>query len=446
MNEASAPDIVTATAGDDRQLERIEAQLDESGQTRALRRALLGIVVLVVTFLVWAALAQVDELARARGEIEPAGNVQSLQTEEGGTVGVLYVEDGEFVTRGQNIADFVVSDLERDLAQAQTRMASFAIELERLGAFVEEREPDFIPFSERPRMVAEARATYRAQVSARDAALAAKRNEVEQQQATLKGVEGELRLLDRELAEARAKLKRVEEGVSKGLISRLQLSEERQQVSELELRRSDARSRAESLRNAIESIESDLERIRAEFTKDASTERSQIVEQMRELEADLTALNAREGRRLLVAPIDGVVISLPETREGAVVPPGGTIAQIVPVDGEILMEAQVAPRDIGFVRPGQQALVKFDAFDYSRFGAVEGIVTQVSPTTYKMPETGAPYYKVRVSLATSYVGSQERRLIPGMTGEVDIATGRKSVLQFILKPVFITADTAFHER
>ncbi len=446
MNESTPPDIVSAMAGDDRQLARIEAQLDEAGRTRSMRRALLAIVVLVIAFLAWAAVAQVDELARARGEVQPAGNVQSLQSEEGGTIGTLYVEEGERVTRGQNIADFTIANLDRDQAQATARMDSFAIDLERLGAFVEDRAPDFSAFENRPEMVREARATLRSQVAARDAAIAAKRNEAEQQQATLRGIQSELRLLERELAEGRTKLRRIEDGASKGLISRLQLSEERQQVSELELRYSDARSRAESLRNTIESLESDLERLRAEFAQEASTERGRIVEQLSELEAEMAALNEREGRTLVVAPVDGVVIKLPETREGAVLPPGGTIAEIVPTDGEILMEAQVSPRDIGFVRTGQRATVKFDAFDYSRFGAVEGEVKQISPTSFKMPETGTPYYKVRVALATSYVGNEERRLIPGMTGEVDIATGRKTVLQFILKPVFITADTAFHER
>lgn len=104
------------------------------------------------------------------------------------------------------------------------------------------------------------------------------------------------------------------------------------------------------------------------------------------------------------------------------------------------------PRDIGFVKVGQRASVKIDSFDSARFGSIEGTVKRVSPTSTKMKENGMPFYKVEIDLAKPYVGNEKHRLIPGMTGEADIATGRKSVMQFLLKPIFLASDTAFHER
>ena len=110
------------------------------------------------------------------------------------------------------------------------------------------------------------------------------------------------------------------------------------------------------------------------------------------------------------------------------------------------MEVMVTPRDIGFIQVGQKAVVKVDAFDYSRFGSVAGKVKRVSPTSIKLKENGATFYKVQVSLDNPYIGSSERLITAGMTGEADIVTGRKSVIQYLLKPIFLTADTAFHER
>jgi adhesin transport system membrane fusion protein len=110
------------------------------------------------------------------------------------------------------------------------------------------------------------------------------------------------------------------------------------------------------------------------------------------------------------------------------------------------MEVMVLPRDIGFIKEGQRASVKLDSFDSARFGAVEGHVKRVAPTSTKMKENGAPFYKVEVALAKPFVGAENHRLMPGMTGEADIATGRKSVMQYLLKPIFLASDTAFHER
>jgi multidrug efflux pump subunit AcrA (membrane-fusion protein) len=111
------------------------------------------------------------------------------------------------------------------------------------------------------------------------------------------------------------------------------------------------------------------------------------------------------------------------------------------------MEALVSPRDIGFIQPGQPVTAKIDSFDYSRFGSIAGKVAKVSPSSFKNESNGQTFYKVEITLAQDHVGSSEKhRLIPGMTGEADIVTGRKTVFQYLAKPIFLSMDTAFHER
>ncbi len=263
---------------------------------------------------------------------------------------------------------------------------------------------------------------------------------------TLEGARDATRLIGRELVEAKNRLDRLEAGAKKGVIPLLRVSEVRQRYIALEERLSESKSRAESTAQAIESARQELTQVKAEYNEQLSTELSKVTEQLAELEAERQALEQRQGRIQLNSTVDGIVMDLPDTTEGAVIPPGGTVARIVPIDQEVVMEVMVSPRDIGFIEVGQRATVKIDSFDSARFGAVEGRVEQIAPTSSKMPETGEPFYKVNVVLSTPYVGSPDRRLIPGMTGEADIATGTKSVMQYLLKPIFLASDTAFHER
>jgi HlyD family type I secretion membrane fusion protein len=446
MKPQQTPDIITLTAADDRPEVRIEALLEDGGQTRGLRITLAAIVLLVIAFLVWSVFAQVDELARARGELQPSGHIQVLQTEEGGSIVTLYVREGDTVSAGQPVVNFAATTLEKEKAQTEIKIGALSIERERLLALLDGRDPDFSGFDDFPLLVEQARIGYRTQLASRNAMLSAKRSEGTEQSSLRAGALQEETILERQIAEARERLRLLEEGVKKGVVRKLDLTEARQQVSSLEQQRAELLARAEGISSTIGGVDAEVQRLVAEFDRELSQTLSETTEQLRELQAELDALNAREERSDLKSPIDGIVIDLPQTAEGAVIPPGGMVAEIVPTDGDVVMEAMVTPRDIGFVKVGQRASVKIDSFDAARFGAIEGQVKRVAPNSTKRKEDGMPFYKVEVSLAQNYVGSPEHRLIPGMTGEADIATGRKSVMQFLLKPVFSAADTAFHER
>jgi multidrug efflux pump subunit AcrA (membrane-fusion protein) len=396
MNKPTAPAIVDTTAGDVRPGERIAALLDDGGRSRGLRRALLIIVGVAIVFSVWIVLAQVDELARARGEVQPQGRLQAVQSEEGGTVVEFLVRKGDTVKAGQPIARLAAPTVAAQLEQAEKQRTAFSVDLERQSAFIEGRAPDFSKFAERPRLQQAGQSLYESQVASRNA-------------------------LHRELVEARAALARFEEGARRGVISEIRASEARQRVASLQARQE-------------------------ELIGEAKRERGKLFEQIAELDSQVKALGERRARAEVRAPIDGVVKEIPDTRLGAVISPGGMVAEIVPTGDTLLVEAMVSPRDIGFVRAGQRAMVKVDSYDYSRFGAVDGTVSRVSPTSDKMKENGAPFYKIEVALAKDHVGDPSRKLLPGMTAEVDITTGRKTILQYLLKPVFVGVDSAFHER
>lgn len=447
MSDNPTPSLAATVAGDRRQHVDIGLLLDDRGQARGLRRSLVAVVAITAALLGWATFAQVDELARAKGEIQPSARVQAIQSEEGGTIVRLHVKEGDAVTAGQAIAEFIATDMEKLRRQTETKLASLQIQQERMLAILENRQPDFSPYERGyPMLVREARITYREELASREAAIAARGAEGQQQRALIGGAERERALVERQIAEARGRLARLEDGERRGVVSVAQVSDARQQVTGLEVRLSDAIARAAGMRSTAAGVDSEVAKTLADFNLQLSVDLTNATEEFRVLQDEHRALEERQGRIEIKSPVAGVVTGLPTTTEGAVVPPGGTVAEIVPVASESVMEVMIAPRDIGFVKEGQRARVRFDSFDSARFGYVEGKVKRIAPTSTKPREGGAPFYKAELVLATPYVGEASRRLIPGMTGEADIATGRKSVMQFLLKPVFLAADTAFHER
>lgn len=425
----------------------IEALLDDERQTRTLRRTLLGIALGTLALLAWAVVAQVDELARARGEVQPGGHVQVLQSQEGGSIIKLHVKEGDAVKAGQVLAEFASTDIDKLRTQTDIKLSALAIDRERMLAVLENRRPDFEAYRQAyPKLVQQAELTYREQISSRDAAIAAKRAEGSQQSALIGGATESVSLIERQIAEAQDRLMRLEDGVRQGVVTKLMVSDARQQLTALQERLADTKARASGMRSTAGGVAAEVARVRAEFNQQLSQELSKLTEQYRELQAEQQALDERNGRVDIKSPVAGIVMNLPQTVDGSVVPPGGVVAEVVPSGQDLIMEVMVTPRDIGFVKEGQRASVKIDSYDSARFGSIDGRVKRVAPTSSKMRENGLPFYKVEVALDHPYVGAQKHRLLPGMTGEADIATGRKSVMQYLLKPIFLAADTTFHER
>jgi adhesin transport system membrane fusion protein len=441
------PEIIDLIARDERKAQFITTLLDQGRQTRLMRRTLLGIVLLLAIFIGWAIVTPVDELARARGEIQPSEHVQSLQSEEGGRIVKLLVHEGEQVKAGQPIVEFAATNLVKDVRQVDIKLNALSLDRERLKALLDKRVPDFSSFAEAyPLLTEQAQLTYQAQLQMHNAAILAKKGEMVQQSSLLQGGERGIALLTKELQETKERLARVEEGVRRGIMNKLSLSDARLQFTSVQERLNQAQSQQQSIKDQVNTLASELDKLESEFSQQVSAELGKITEAYREAQSDKQALEERKDFIVLESPVDGVVINIPETRIGAVVAAGGSVAEIVPVGQSVIMEAMVLPKDIGFVKVGQRAMVKVDSFDSARFGFIEGTVNRVAPTSSKLKENGMPYYKVQISLANPYVKSPEHTVIAGMTGEADIATGSKSVMQFLLKPLFLASDTAFHER
>ncbi|MFN5049187.1 MAG: HlyD family type I secretion periplasmic adaptor subunit [Rubrivivax sp.] len=447
MSNLEYSTIADLAAGSQRDPAYLDGLLDEAGNARALRRMLLGITGLVAVALIWSFVAHVDELAKARGEVQPAQRVQVLQSQYGGQIEALLVQVGDRVQAGQVLARFAQSELVRDRTQVDVRRDALRIDLERWAALAEGRSPDFKAFAHRPKLVAEAQALFTEQRLAQRAMLESRQSAVQQQQSALRAVQAQLPAAETALRLAQDVEKRYADGVAQGVVTKMRLSEAREHVAEVSRNLIALRGRVAELEASVGTARGELAQTQRESAERARAKRSELLEQVQELDAQSTAVGAKQDLSELVAPVAGIVKQLPETRVGAVIAPGGVVAEIVPTEGGVLVEAMLSPKDIGFVREGQNVLVKVDAYDYSRFGAVRGKVQRISPTAFHQASNGAAYYKVDVALSQAHVGQDTSKLLlPGMSAEVDIVTGRKSVFQYLAKPVFMSADTAFHER
>ncbi|GLK91046.1 HlyD family type I secretion periplasmic adaptor subunit [Pseudomonas turukhanskensis] len=441
------PQILTVTGADQRAGATIVNLLNDGQSSRRLRHLLMAIVGLVAVFVLWSLVAQVDELAKARGEIQPVSRIQLLQSKEGGILSELLVNTDDRVEAGQVIARFATTDVAKERAQAEVRRAGLQIDRELWGAIIEARQPDLGAFTGQAELVQEAQDRFADEKRLNVSLLSAKRSALEEHKAALTGAQSELPTLQRELHLARDVESRYNEGFRRQIISSVRMAEAQEHTANVERTVAQLQARIAELHKAVSTAESELTQAEDEIVQKASAIRAGLLEKIRELDAEVAALDDRQGRTEVVAPVAGFIKQLPDTRVGAVIPPGGTVAELVPSEGGVMMEVLLSPRDIGFVRVGQTALVKVDAFDFSRFGSVSGTVSTISPSAFRQEQTGATYYKVVVQLDKPYVGSQStRQLIPGMTGEADIVTGSKSVFQYLAKPVFLGADTAFHER
>ncbi|MGE5505570.1 MAG: HlyD family type I secretion periplasmic adaptor subunit [Actinomycetota bacterium] len=409
-------------------------------------------ITMVAIFLVWAQFAHLDEVATAEGEVVPEGKVKTIQHLEGGIIREITVQDGEEVKEGTPLVllDLPVSSINRE--ELQVRLDGYILQRARLQAeLAGGHQPSFPPDEARrqpPLLEAEKR-----QFEARRAALKATLS-VLQEQVRQKGLEvSELETKQRALGNnLRLLMQRFE--MSKDLI-RSGLTSKMDHVA-LEAQVEDLKGQLDSVRASIPRSQagqaearSRMEEEQARYTRTAQQELAECelnVARTREL---LTQASDQQRRTQITSPIEGIVKNLRANTIGGVVKPGDPIMEIVPLHERLQIDAKLNPMDRGYVQAGQRATVKVSAFDYTTYGGLEGEVTLVAPdTTIGGPPQNQPYYRVVVQTDKAYIGDEtDKRLItPGMQATVEIHTGTRTVMEFLIKPVVKLRHEAFRER
>ncbi|MCG9583496.1 HlyD family type I secretion periplasmic adaptor subunit [Vibrio tubiashii] len=428
--------------------ERYGELVESQNTARTLALATWSVALCVIAFVTWSVVTQVDEIAKAKGAVIPEGEKQVLQSAIGGKLKQILVKEGQLVEKGQPLVEFDATFQRTALEELKSQQVTLLANIERMNALLDDREPNFGEFEvDYPQIVSQQKAQLNAQKGLYYQKRIVLEKDSEQIAEQLRSVDKSLPSYEKELNATKQELTILEKGYKAGNISRLRVLEMRQKLASIEQKIEEARGKKSVLIKQADSNEQKIEQLLAEAKATVSDDRSKAVSDLSALNARVRSSQAKLTNTTLVSPLQGLVQSLPSTQNGGVIQPGGTVVEIVPVGGQAAFKARLSPRDVGFVNVGQPTRIKIDAFDYSRFGALKGEVESISPTT-SQSERGEIYYEVVVSVETPYFrdNPESFSILPGMTGEVDITTGEKSVFQYLWKPIYTNISVAFGER
>lgn len=412
-------------------------------------RLLLWVMALSVFILiVWAFYAELDEFTRGEGRVIPSQSVQFVQNLEGGILAELYVAEGEIVIRGQPLLRIDDTQFSSSLREAGMRQGQLEIKAARLRA---EAIGDAFRMPEGHRwdaaLAARELAVHKSRMAEFNSANMVLMQQVAQKQQDVAALLAKQSQLETSYSFLRKELELTGPLAKEGAISQVELLRLKRQVNDMHGELQAAKLALPSAKAGLLVAKEGLHTQQLTFQRDARERLIEVTNELLRLTESSGTLVDRVKRTLVISPVAGVVKRLLVNTIGGVIQPGMDIVEVVPSEEILLVEVKVKPKDIAFLHPGQPAKVKFTAYDFSVMGGLGGEVVQISPDTI-MDNRGDSYYQVKVETKRVFTDSQGRELpiIPGMTVSVDILTGKKTVMQYLLKPIFKTQQLAMRER
>ncbi|WP_114194684.1 HlyD family efflux transporter periplasmic adaptor subunit [Edaphovirga cremea] len=363
---------------------------------------------LLFGFLAWANFFKLDEVTTGSGKVVPSVHEQVVQSLEGGILYQLSVREGDIVEKGQILAQLDRTKTESGVQESQSRLRAALATSARLQAEVSDT-----PLAFPTELDSEA-----VLIHAETALYQSRRESLE---SSLKGLAQGIELIQRELAMTQPL-------VRQGAASSVEVLRLQRQLNEMQSKSSDLKTQYY---------------VRA---------REELAKANAEVEAQRSVILGRQDsltRLQFTSPVRGIVKDIEVTTVGGVIPPNGKLMTMVPLDDQMLVEAKISPRDVAFIHPGQKAIVKITAYDYSIYGGINGVVDTISPDTIQDEvKRDVYYYRVYIRTDVSFLKNKSGTtfpIFPGMIATVDISTGSKSILDYILKP-FNKANEALRER
>ncbi len=366
---------------------------------------------LIVPFLVWASWAHIDQVTHARGQVIASAKTQQIQSAIDGVIEKIYVREGDKVKRGQKLVLLERSQAEAAYEDSKAKVAALKATLARLEAevygkplkFDEKLKEEYPEFFENQTAL-----FHRRQQALHD----------------------DIKALEESLALAKEELALNKPLVKSGDIGKTEIIRLKRQIADLKGKITNTRNK---------------------YFQDSQADMTKAEEELSTKEQELADKRITLERTVITAPMDAIVKNIIVTTRGARVRPGDVIMELVPFGDELIIEAKMKPSEISFVKPGQLAAVKLDAYDYSIYGMFHGKVKYISPDTLKerTPEGEQLYFRVLIAMGQTELTAKNGKkieLTPGMTAQVDIVTGNRSVLTYLTKPIIKTFSEAFHER
>ncbi len=413
-------------------------------------RAILWVVlVLFVLFIVWASISEIEEATRGDGKVVPSSQIQVVQNLEGGILSEILVNVGSLVKKGQLLLRIDETRFSSSFQQNRGKYLSYKAKAARLLA-----EANDTPFevpqevtAEKPEIGAREQELFESRKREFQSSVAIQQEQINQRQRELGELNSKLAELIRTYAFLVRELEMTRPLVGEGAVSEVDVLHLERQASQMQGEIATIKQTIPKAQSRYQEGQLELKEVKLAFFNKAKSELNQILSELEEVSASAVALEDRLKRTSVRSPVNGTINRLLVSTVGGVIQPGMDLIEIVPLEDTLLIEARIKPADIAFLRPNQEAMVKLTAYDYSIYGGLEANLEHISADSI-MDDKGNSYYPVRLRTKKSYLGPESDPLpiIPGMVASVDILTGKKTILSYLLKPVLRAKYMALRER
>ena len=416
----------------------------------ASRKILYMIAITFLWLLIWASQAEIDEITRGSGKIIPSGKNQIVQNLEGGIIEEILVRLGDEVKKNQVLLKIDNKNFVSSYGESKLRLNELQAKYLRLYAEANDQEFDYDEvrdvnmtksvmfekslFDTNRARLNEQIGIFKEQVKQRENELIELQNKISQTKSSY-----DLMLKEKQITEPLFK---------KGLVSEVEFLQLKRNLNSLKGDLDAASLSVPRVKSTIKEAENKISEAKLAFQNNAKKELNEVSAEIARISENQISLSDRVERTVVRSPVDGIVSKLMVNTVSGVIKPGMDIAEIVPIEDKLIAEVKVRPADVAFLRPGLKAVVKLTAYDFSIYGGLEGEVTQISADTETNEKTGESYYFVRIQTDKNYLGSEERplRIKVGMVASADIITGKKTVLDYLLKPILKAKQNALRER
>ncbi|MDB6142886.1 MAG: HlyD family type secretion rane fusion protein [Pseudomonas sp.] len=416
---------------------------------RVVRLTIWVLIAFFVFLVLWANYAVIDEVTKGDGKAIPSSKLQKIQNLEGGIVSELFVHEGQIVEANDPLLRLDATRFVSNVGETEADRLAMLLRVERLSAEVEDRPLNITDevLKAAPSQASNERSLYESRRQQLHDEVGGLQEQLIQKQQELREFSSKQSQYKHSLDLLRQEIGMSEPLVAQGAVSPVEVL--RLKRSEVEVRgQMDATTlaipRAES---AIKEVARKIDETRGKFRSEALTQLNEARTDLSKAQATGKALEDRVSRTLVTSPVRGIVKQLLVNTIGGVIQPGSDLVEIVPLDDTLLVEARIRPQDIAFLHPGQEAMVKFTAYDYTIYGGLKAKLEQIGADTIT-DDDGNTFYVIKLRTDRSHLGTDEHPLliIPGMVASVDIITGKKSILSYLLKPILRARAEALHER
>ncbi len=435
-------------AGIDRFEQEANAVMSTEG-TRGAQKLVRGALLVTVLLVVWASFAKIDEVTKGEAKVIPSRQLQVIQSFDGGVVTEILVKEGQLVEAGQLLLKVDETRATSGVRESAAQAFALKVKLARLKALAEGKA--FVPpepstaDNEEVRIVEEERQLYdsrRSELSAlvgiSEQQLAQRHQEQAEARARRDSAARNLELSQQELTKTRPLL-------ATGAVSEVDVLRLERDVTRARGEMEQAGAQIARIQAAISEATRKIQETDLSFKNEARKELSDVLGKLNAINEGAVALADKVDKSQVKSPVRGRVQRLLANTVGGVVSPGKDIVEIVPLDDALVLEAKIQPRDIAFIHPGQAATVKFTAYDFAIYGGLDAVVENISPDTVTDERGQNTFYVVRVRTKQTNF-SEKMPIMPGMTAEVDVLTGKKTVMSYLLKPVLRAQSHAMRER